>query len=93
MLRSLPLRNNVLIRVVCKAPAFVKIICAGVEKAMPQQIVVPGPLLLGKESMFAFLLFQHSPAGHRENRNLGRCFTRESKVDYFYLHQEADHLF
>lgn len=93
MLRPLTLRINVLIRVVCKAPAFVKIICAGVGKDMPQQVVVSGPLFLGKEFMFAFLLFQHSPAGHCENKNLGRCFTSGSKIDYFYLHQEADHLF
>lgn len=93
MLRPLTLRNNVLIRVVCEAPSLVKIICAVVEKDMPQQVVVPGPLFLGKEPMFAFLLFQRSPVGHCENGTLGRCFTRESKIDYCYLHQEADHLF
>lgn len=37
---------------------------------MLQQGGVPGPLFLGKKSMFAFPLFQSSSAGHCENENL-----------------------
>lgn len=70
---------------VCKAPTFVNI-SAVVERDMLQQVGVPGPLFLGKESVFVFF-FSKVLLQANVRMKTWVFYQRVQVYDYFYLCQ------